>query len=88
MLLNWPMDMPNMSLNLNYWPWLIQCEFFYLKATPEEVENAIEVALQEGYRLIDTAFNYNNEEAIGRALRRWVDAGKCCREELFITTKV
>jgi hypothetical protein len=46
------------------------------------------VALQEGYRLIDTAFSYNNEEAIGRALRRWVDAGKCCREELFITTKV
>jgi diketogulonate reductase-like aldo/keto reductase len=46
------------------------------------------VALEEGYRLFDTAFNYNNEEAIGRALKRWVDAGRSRREELFITTKV
>lgn len=62
--------------------------FCYTKAKPEEVEKAVEVALEEGYRLIDTAFNYNNEEAIGRALRRWVDAGRCRREDLFITTKV
>jgi aryl-alcohol dehydrogenase-like predicted oxidoreductase len=62
--------------------------FFYTQAKPEEVEKAVEVALEEGYRLIDTAFNYNNEEAIGHALRRWVDAGRCRREDLFITTKV
>ena len=60
----------------------------YLKTTHEEVERAVEVALEEGYRLFDTAYSYNNEEAIGRALKRWVDAGKCHREELFITTKV
>lgn len=46
------------------------------------------MALEEGYRLFDTAYSYNNEEAIGRALKRWVDTGKCHREELFITTKV
>jgi len=67
---------------------LFNAYFCYLKATPEEVEKAVEVALEEGYRLFDTAYNYNNEEAIGRALKRWVDAGKCHREELFITTKV
>jgi diketogulonate reductase-like aldo/keto reductase len=62
--------------------------FCYLKAKPEEVEKAVEAALEEGYRLVDTAFNYNNEEAIGRALRRWVNAGRCRRQDLFITTKV
>lgn len=36
----------------------------------------------------DTAFNYNNEEAIGRALKKWFESGKGCREEIFITTKV
>lgn len=36
----------------------------------------------------DTAFAYNNEEAIGNVLKRWLDAGKVKREELFITTKV
>lgn len=40
-----------------------------------------------GYRHIDTAFNYNNEDAIGRSLKQWlINGGK--REELFITTKV
>jgi Aldo/keto reductases, related to diketogulonate reductase len=67
---------------------LFNTYFCSLKSKPEEVEKAVEVALEEGYRLFDTAFNYNNEEAIGRALKRWVDAGKCHREELFITTKV
>ena len=67
---------------------LFNAYFCYLKTKPEEVEKAVEVALEEGYRLFDTAYSYNNEEAIGRALKRWVDAGKCNREELFITTKV
>lgn len=41
-------------------------------------------AIQSGYRLIDTAAAYGNEEAVGRAIRR-------CgvpRENLFITTKL
>lgn len=67
---------------------LFNAYFCYLKTKPEEVEKAVEVALEEGYRLFDTAYSYNNEEAIGHALKRWVDAGKCQREELFITTKV
>jgi diketogulonate reductase-like aldo/keto reductase len=66
----------------------IYYKLLLLKANPEEVEKAVEVALEEGYRLVDTAFNYNNEEAIGRALKRLVDAGRCRREDLFITTKV
>ncbi|XP_011503610.1 PREDICTED: alcohol dehydrogenase [NADP(+)]-like isoform X2 [Ceratosolen solmsi marchali] len=40
-----------------------------------------------GYRHFDTAFNYNNEEAIGRSLKKWFDQGGN-RKDLFITTKL
>lgn len=40
-----------------------------------------------GYRHIDTAFNYNNEEAIGKSLKNWFNKGGK-REELFVTSKV
>ena len=51
---------------------------------PAECEEAVVQAIQSGYRLIDTAAAYENEEAVGRAILR-------CgvpREELFITTKL
>lgn len=44
-------------------------------------------ALEIGYRHIDTAFNYNNEEAIGEVLKKWFEKGGK-REDLFITSKV
>ncbi|WP_334072583.1 MULTISPECIES: aldo/keto reductase [Paenibacillus] len=50
----------------------------------EECENAVYEALMAGYRLIDTAAGYLNEEAVGRAIRR----SGIPREELFITTKL
>lgn len=58
------------------------------RAQPKEVEQAVSTALKFGYRHIDTAFNYNNEEAIGVAVKEWLDSGAGKREELFITTKV
>ncbi|KAH8414393.1 hypothetical protein KR215_004901 [Drosophila sulfurigaster] len=58
------------------------------QASDEEVEAAIDVALEAGYRHIDTAPIYRNEKAIGRVLKRWLDAGKVKREELFIVTKL
>ncbi len=51
---------------------------------PEECEQAVCDAIEIGYRLIDTASGYMNEEAVGKAIKR-------CgvpREELFITTKL
>jgi diketogulonate reductase-like aldo/keto reductase len=48
-----------------------------------ESENAVRWALALGYRLVDTAQAYGNEESVGRALR---DSG-VPREEVFITTK-
>ncbi|SFB36399.1 Aldo/keto reductase [Lentibacillus halodurans] len=50
----------------------------------EECENAVYEALMAGYRLIDTAAGYLNEEAVGRAIKR----SGVSREELFITTKL
>jgi diketogulonate reductase-like aldo/keto reductase len=48
-----------------------------------ECENAVRWALEAGYRHIDTAQAYGNEESVGRAVR---DSG-IPREEIFITTK-
>ncbi|XP_022920703.1 aldo-keto reductase family 1 member A1-like isoform X2 [Onthophagus taurus] len=58
------------------------------RAPPEEVQNSVLQALDIGYRHIDTAFNYNNEEAIGLAIEKWLEMGKGSREDLFITTKL
>lgn len=49
-----------------------------------EVETAVKVAIECGYRLIDTAAVYGNEKGVGQAI---ADSG-VPREELFITTKV
>ncbi len=51
---------------------------------PEDVYNAVLTAIKNGYRHIDTAMIYQNEEAIGKAIKD----SKIPREELFITTKL
>jgi diketogulonate reductase-like aldo/keto reductase len=50
----------------------------------EECERSVYEAIQTGYRLIDTAASYENEEAVGNAIKR----GGVAREELFVTTKL
>ena len=50
----------------------------------EECERSVVEAIQTGYRLIDTAAAYGNEEAVGKAIIR----SGVPREELFITTKL
>lgn len=57
--------------------------FGVFQISENECEQAVSDAVKTGYRLIDTASSYQNEEAVGRAIRN-------CgvpREELFITTK-
>jgi 2,5-diketo-D-gluconate reductase A len=49
-----------------------------------ETERAVSTALEAGYRLIDTAAAYGNEEAVGRAIA----ASRVPRSELFVTTKL
>ena len=45
-------------------------------------------AIKVGYRLLDTAAAYHNEEAVGKAVAKAISDGLTTREELFITTKV
>lgn len=52
--------------------------------TGEECERSVSDAIGAGYRLIDTAQSYGNEEAVGRA----VEKSGIPREEFFLTTKV
>jgi len=58
------------------------------QASEDEVDVALNAALEAGYRHIDTAFVYMNEAAIGKTLKKWFDSGKIKREELFIVTKL
>ena len=53
-----------------------------------ECEKVTYEAIKTGYRLIDTATAYFNEEAVGKAVARAIADGITTREELFITTKV
>lgn len=50
----------------------------------EECERSVSTAIRTGYRLIDTAASYMNEEAVGRAIKN----SGVAREKLFITTKL
>ncbi len=52
------------------------------KLYEEECEKTVKTALELGYRHIDTADEYQNHEAIGKAIKSWP------RKELFLTTKV
>ena len=54
------------------------------RSEPEDAYNAVLSAIKSGYRHIDTAAIYGNEEAVGKAIK---DSG-IPRNELFITTKV
>jgi len=54
------------------------------QVSPEETERCVSDALKVGYRSIDTAAAYGNEEAVGNAIKN----SGIPREELFITTKL
>ncbi len=56
----------------------------YKMEDKEEAVHAIETAIKVGYRSIDTAWFYQNEDAVGEAVRN----AAIPREQLFITTKV
>lgn len=74
----------NPTLQLNDQRHLPQIGLGVWKISNEEAVPAIHAALEAGYRSIDTAAIYRNEEGVGEAIRT---AG-IRREELFITTKL
>jgi diketogulonate reductase-like aldo/keto reductase len=54
------------------------------QSPPEESTAAVETAIADGYRLIDTAASYDNEREVGAAIR----ASRIERTEIFVTTKL
>jgi len=78
-------SVPNVSLSTGTTTIDIpQLGFGVWQVPDAEVTDAVSTALEVGYRSIDTAAAYQNEEGVGRALAR-TDAP---REEIFLTTKV
>jgi 2,5-diketo-D-gluconate reductase A len=61
-----------------------QLGFGVFQVPPEQTTPAVTAALDSGYRLIDTAQGYQNEEGVGEALRR----SGLPRDEVFVTTKL
>ena len=57
-------------------------------AEGDECYNAVLSALRAGYRHIDTASAYGNEESVGRAIADYLAESGTRREELFVTTKL
>ncbi|KAL8622350.1 hypothetical protein ACOMHN_041678 [Nucella lapillus] len=62
--------------------------FGTFKIANEKAAEALRVALDTGYRLIDTAQIYANEEVIGDVLHEYFSQGKLKREDVFVTTKL
>ena len=56
--------------------------------SPEDTEKSVYAALKLGYRMIDTANAYMNEEAVGKALQKAINEGIVTREEVFVSTKI
>ncbi|MBM6550092.1 aldo/keto reductase [Marinomonas ostreistagni] len=54
----------------------------------DECRQSVLQAIRAGYRLIDTAAVYGNEDAVGEAVCEAISEGLCTREELFITSKL
>ncbi|MEB2493665.1 aldo/keto reductase [Peribacillus frigoritolerans] len=60
---------------------------FKVEEGPELV-NAVKVAIKHGYRSIDTAAIYENEEGVGQGVREGLKEAGISREDLFVTSKV
>jgi len=54
----------------------------------QELVNAVKTAIKLGYRSIDTAAIYENEEGVGQGIREGIAEAGIAREELFVTSKV
>jgi 2,5-diketo-D-gluconate reductase A len=74
---------PSDPVRLSNGVMLPRCGFGTANLRGEVAERAVLDAIDAGYRLIDTAEAYRNEDAVGRAIR----ASRIPREELFVTTK-
>ena len=55
---------------------------------PAKTYETVKLAIEKGYRHIDTAFIYGNEKEVGKAINDLIHEGKIKREDVFVVTKV
>lgn len=72
-----PLSLPQPVIGLGTW-----------LAKPDEIRQAVETAIDLGYRLIDCARVYGNEHEIGEAIANKVKEGKVTRQDLWLTGKL
>lgn len=72
------------TIKLNNGVEMPQIGYGVYQVTPEECERCVTDALNVGYRMIDTAQAYHNEEGVGKAVKK----SGLKREEVFIVSKV
>ena len=75
-------SIPNLTMNDGHT--IPQLGFGVFQIPQDETQVAVTTALEAGYRLIDTAQGYRNEEGVGAAIA----ASDIPRDELYITTKL
>ncbi|KAI0401645.1 Aldo/keto reductase-like protein [Xylaria palmicola] len=73
--LNTGQDMP--AIGLGTW-----------QSAPGEVAAAVTHALKVGYKLVDAAYCYGNEDEVGQGIRAAIEAGYVTRAEIFVVTKL
>lgn len=81
-------DMATPTLTLNDGSEIPQIGLGTWRLNGDEAYRTIRLAIELGYRHIDTATLYGNEDVIGRAVADAIAAGDTSRDELFITSKV
>lgn len=79
---------PAPQLTLNNGILMDQLGFGVYKVPQQDTAALCGAALRSGYRHIDTAALYGNEEGVGQAVRQSLSAGNHERSDLFVTTKV
>lgn len=79
---------PAPKLTLNNGVLIDQAGYGTYKVPAQDAAPLVSAALTLGYRHIDTAALYGNEEGVGEAVRNFTDAGHVVREDLFVTSKV
>ena len=72
------------TIKLNNGVEMPQMGYGVFQVSPEECERCVSDALEVGYRMIDTAQAYQNEEGVGNA---WKKSG-IRREDLFLVSKI